>query len=113
MHHYFPKSSFEGASKRETDLNSQINKEVYRPYWENDHEREACHVITCLKTFSKFRGIGERRHHCRKCGKLVCNACSKTRRRLPELGYSQPVRICLMCVDEMDLQREAGSASKS
>ncbi len=36
------------------------------------------------------------RHHCRQCGKLVCDKCSKNRAILP--GSAKPVRVCDGCV---------------
>ncbi|CAD7086951.1 unnamed protein product [Hermetia illucens] len=40
-----------------------------------------------------------RRHHCRACGKAVCELCSKTRRPVPERGWESDVRVCDACVD--------------
>ena len=39
--------------------------------WEQDSASGSCRV--CEKAF----GIVCRRHHCRKCGQLVCDTCSK------------------------------------
>ena len=80
-----------------------------KPYWEDDTERDACHVITCLKSFTKMKGFGERRHHCRKCGKLCCNECSRARMKLPELGYMRPVRVCIMCVEAIEYDDDEAS----
>ena len=44
---------------------------VAQEKWERDSESDSCRV--CEKTFGVFR----RRHHCRKCGRLVCGNCSK------------------------------------
>jgi len=38
-------------------------------------------------------------HHCRSCGKGVCNVCSKTRRPVPTRGWDTPVRICDDCAN--------------
>ena len=46
----------------------------------------------CRSTFSFFN----RRHHCRKCGELVCGPCSSYRGFVPEIS-SSPVRICKKC----------------
>ena len=58
-----------------------------------DAETQAC--TFCKKSFSVMR----RRHHCRGCGKNVCQACSKHKALLPtECGYgSDPQRICAQC----------------
>ena len=40
--------------------------------------------------------IGVRQHHCRACGKALCEKCSKLRTTIPELGFEfNPVRCCL------------------
>ncbi|KAB7505958.1 WD repeat and FYVE domain-containing protein 2 [Armadillidium nasatum] len=41
--------------------------------------------------------IGLRQHHCRKCGKAVCDSCSSNRSNLPVLGFEFEVRVCDKC----------------
>ncbi|EEC06626.1 WD-repeat protein, putative [Ixodes scapularis] len=41
--------------------------------------------------------IGIRQHHCRKCGKAVCDKCSSNRSRIPIMGYEFDVRVCDEC----------------
>eukprot|EP01118_Nematostelium_gracile_P019097 TRINITY_DN8720_c0_g1_i2.p1 TRINITY_DN8720_c0_g1~~TRINITY_DN8720_c0_g1_i2.p1 ORF type:complete len:171 (-),score=27.79 TRINITY_DN8720_c0_g1_i2:35-547(-) len=48
------------------------------PEWAPNPSRQACYI--CLKAFTLFF----RRHHCRRCGNLVCNPCSKHRGFLME-----------------------------
>lgn len=43
------------------------------------------------------RQIGLRQHHCRKCGKAICGACSVHRSPLPLLGHEFIVRVCDDC----------------
>lgn len=57
------------------------------PAWTSD-EHGQCQV--CHKAIGKGS-----RHHCRKCGKLVCDACSKTRAALTPTGAKE--RICDTC----------------
>lgn len=74
---------------------------VYPGRWMEDNESSSC--LVCGKSFSLFR----RRHvcliidsyvqHCRKCGMLVCSACSSSRLQLTEIGYKTPVRVCDKC----------------
>ncbi|CAM4880318.1 unnamed protein product [Rotaria socialis] len=42
--------------------------------------------------------IGLRQHHCRKCGRAVCDKCAQTRKALPLLGYETVQRICDDCI---------------
>uniref|UniRef100_A0A1B6HET3 FYVE-type domain-containing protein n=3 Tax=Homalodisca TaxID=139475 RepID=A0A1B6HET3_9HEMI len=41
-----------------------------------------------------------RRHHCRKCGAVVCGPCSNKRFLLPNQS-SKPLRVCLNCYDTL------------
>jgi len=69
--------------------------------WVPDNETKLCmHCKTVEFTFIN------RRHHCRKCGMVVCNDCSNKRVMLPEQS-SKPLRVCLSCHDEMS-QQSAG-----
>ncbi|XP_065192207.1 pleckstrin homology domain-containing family F member 2-like isoform X2 [Sycon ciliatum] len=59
--------------------------------WVPDSNATMC--LVCEKT--KFSAIN-RRHHCRKCGTLVCGNCSKHKWLLPQIS-NKPVRICTRC----------------
>ncbi len=63
------------------------------PKWAPDSYSPNC--MLCSKKFSLFF----RKHHCRKCGKCVCNECapSNNSRPIKEWGYSEPVRHCYEC----------------
>uniref|UniRef100_A0A671QDN9 Pleckstrin homology and FYVE domain containing 1 n=1 Tax=Sinocyclocheilus anshuiensis TaxID=1608454 RepID=A0A671QDN9_9TELE len=50
----------------------------------------------CMRCSKRFN-IANRRHHCRRCGYIVCRACSKSRALIPNIS-SRPVRICRACV---------------
>lgn len=41
-----------------------------------------------------------RRHHCRRCGRVVCYSCSKKKLEIPELYEDVPVRACDDCVKQ-------------
>ncbi|KAJ1989053.1 hypothetical protein GGI25_002822 [Coemansia spiralis] len=41
------------------------------PVWDPDESAEHCYI--CFREFTLFL----RRHHCRACGKIVCNSCSR------------------------------------
>lgn len=47
-----------------------------------------------------------RRHHCRRCGRVVCAVCSQ--HRMPIVGYpnSMSVRVCDDCKHQMILQTQ-------
>lgn len=67
------------------------------PRWE---EAEQCRL--CHKQFGSFA----RKHHCRRCGAAVCNTCSPQRLRLPQLGITDRVRVCVDCAREEKSQAE-------
>eukprot|EP00835_Amoeboradix_gromovi_P006943 NODE_953_length_2810_cov_0.269273.p1 type:complete len:332 gc:universal NODE_953_length_2810_cov_0.269273:457-1452(+) len=58
------------------------------PEWQDSNE--------CQIDGSTFNLIN-RKHHCRNCGKCVCNNCSKDRMMLPKYGIMQLVRVCSIC----------------
>ena len=49
------------------------------------------------------------KHHCRKCGSVICQSCSNERRPIPLLGYKEPVRVCDRCADRIDMERMSGA----
>eukprot|EP00808_Paulinella_micropora_P028064 g981.t1 len=57
--------------------------------WKPDQLHSTCEG--CLELFSVFR----RRHHCRACGRVLCDDCSH--RREPVKGWSGKQRICEKC----------------
>jgi len=61
--------------------------------WTQDSE-----VMDCTNCNSKFT-LTKRRHHCRRCGKVVCKACSSNKYQLVEGGAE--VRVCVLCFKEL------------
>ncbi|KAL3313724.1 Zinc finger FYVE domain-containing protein 1 [Cichlidogyrus casuarinus] len=70
----------------------EMVKTYARPdYWEPDDECINCPC--CKSPFGPRRAI----HHCRECGKGVCNGCSNSRAPVPMRGLDTPSRVCDMC----------------
>ncbi|KAH0789465.1 FYVE-type zinc finger-containing protein [Histomonas meleagridis] len=63
----------------------------FRPPWEEDDKVKCCHK--CGAKFSLFK----RRHHCRHCGLIFCDDCTKRTSTITNLAYSTPVRVCDDC----------------
>lgn len=61
------------------------------PPWVPDSVSDLCAI--CEALFS----ITRRKHHCRGCGRCICNDCSRSRHPLPELGKLDQVRLCSDC----------------
>ena len=75
-------------------------------HWINDND-----VKECPKCRTQF-GVLERRHHCRKCGQIYCHKCSNNKIELPDLGYSEPVRVCDFCWDRISSNYEKTKVAK-
>ncbi|KAK2963453.1 putative Lysosomal-trafficking regulator [Blattamonas nauphoetae] len=61
-------------------------------HWHSDDTRTTCAL--CRTAFSSIR----RRHHCRRCGLVVCEKCSVLRMTLPGCGFVKVrVRVCVGC----------------
>uniref|UniRef100_A0A3B3CS37 Zinc finger FYVE domain-containing protein 26 n=1 Tax=Oryzias melastigma TaxID=30732 RepID=A0A3B3CS37_ORYME len=59
--------------------------------WVPDSQQDVC-MVCRRERFTMFN----RRHHCRRCGRLVCQACSE-RRMLVEGHPGEEVRVCDQC----------------
>lgn len=46
--------------------------------------------------FSRF-SLYERKHHCRNCGQVFCNKCSRFESEISRLRILKPVRVCQSC----------------
>eukprot|EP00475_Leptophrys_vorax_P019671 TRINITY_DN26981_c0_g1_i1.p1 TRINITY_DN26981_c0_g1~~TRINITY_DN26981_c0_g1_i1.p1 ORF type:complete len:1101 (+),score=323.63 TRINITY_DN26981_c0_g1_i1:109-3411(+) len=93
------------AKERTMDATYTIDQAA--PLWSPDHVSDSCTL--CLSPFSFWN----RKHHCRKCGRLVCNACSMFRVFLPSASDNTAVRICKQCKAENPHLKEAVSPTAS
>lgn len=51
-----------------------------------------------LKAMFEQKALGvNRQHHCRNCGKAVCDTCSPNRINIPIMGFEYDVRVCNTC----------------
>jgi len=61
------------------------------PVWHNESEYNSCEI--CSHSF----GIFNWKHHCRKCGRVVCSECSPKEFPIPQFGITESVRVCKDC----------------
>lgn len=70
-------------------------------HWVPDRVVNKC--MLCESSFNIFF----RKHHCRKCGRCVCEDCapSGNSRPLLEIGISEPVRHCKLCYRSPNIEK--------
>lgn len=83
----------ETASRRNRE-----SREIILPAWQSDSEVTRCPI--CKTNF----GFWYRKHHCRKCGRVVCANCSPHRITIPRQFIVQPPR------DDIPITRAGRSA---
>lgn len=63
----------------------------------------------CIQPFGA--GLGSThdtsKHHCRHCGRVICDACSKDRLCVPWEGHSKSVRVCKACKEVVEVRNHA------
>lgn len=82
---------------------------VLKPVWIPDEE--APHCMNCSQRFTVIR----RRHHCRACGRVLCNNCCSSRARL-EYMESSETRVCLPCLQvlrKVEAYKKWGSVAEA
>lgn len=98
-----------GLERAMSDL-SMVDPETEMPNfranttWET--KSECCYL--CKRTFIEMTMYTEdRQHHCRNCGKVVCDACSRRRYAVVEEGKSVQKRACDVCYESMHADETA------
>uniref|UniRef100_A0A8C9EIQ0 Zinc finger FYVE domain-containing protein 26 n=1 Tax=Pavo cristatus TaxID=9049 RepID=A0A8C9EIQ0_PAVCR len=86
------------ASPRERSLQQNFSEEFVPPekpppkqQWIPDDTETIC-MVCKTERFTMFN----RRHHCRRCGRLVCSSCS-TKKMEVEACRENPTRVCDQC----------------
>jgi len=57
---------------------------------------ESADADACTRCRAGFSLLA-RPHHCRRCGVVVCDACSPTTQTMVDYAYDAPVRVCKVC----------------
>lgn len=50
-----------------------------------------------IRAMVETHTLGLRQHHCRACGRAVCDTCSAPTATIPVMGFEFPVRVCSPC----------------
>ncbi|NWR48603.1 FGD6 protein, partial [Regulus satrapa] len=90
-----PSKSLEEADAETQEEDSPLGSKA--PIWIPDTRATMCMICT-----SEFT-LTWRRHHCRACGKIVCQACSSNKHGLDYMK-NQPARVCDHCFRELQKQ---------
>ncbi|NWR89916.1 FGD6 protein, partial [Furnarius figulus] len=90
-----PSKSLEEADPEKQEEDSPLGSKA--PIWIPDTRATMCMICT-----SEFT-LTWRRHHCRACGKIVCQACSSNKHGLDYMK-NQPARVCDHCFRELQKQ---------
>ena len=85
----------------------RVPGENYTAGWVLDDEVSSC--MQCAKDFSLFRG----KHHCRHCGDIICDNCSKTRIVLSNIKSSKAQRVCNVCTVKLKAQMNTAAKNAS
>lgn len=82
------------------DLFPTVTDLPTKKHWKPDPESSVCDDLKCKRAFNYF----VRRHHCRRCGNIFCDAHSSYEIPLDQdANYNpraQPSRTCAHCFDE-------------
>ncbi|KAI8983271.1 ubiquitin binding protein [Trametes punicea] len=70
-------------------------------------DSELCLVCRDPFTFTN------RKHHCRNCGRVVCQQCSSKNLALPHFGITQEVRVCDPCYKMLTKRNKTHRTSQS
>ncbi|XP_015270129.1 PREDICTED: FYVE, RhoGEF and PH domain-containing protein 6 [Gekko japonicus] len=87
-----PSRSLEEADPEKDEEDSPLGSKA--PIWIPDTRATMCMICT-----SEFT-LTWRRHHCRACGKIICQACSSNKHGLDYMK-NQPARVCDLCFKEL------------
>ena len=64
-------------------------------HWVRDEVVESCK--SCRVKFS----LNVRKHHCRDCGGIFCNNCTRFETDIPRLHIKSQVRVCQVCYNNI------------
>jgi len=94
------KPTMEVSKSKIKEKAKEKEKNVLTVEWDSNSSASNC--VLCNTPFGR---ITNRRHHCRNCGRLVCEPCSSRKFQLTD-GNTEPQRVCDVCYHILDHKRE-------
>jgi hypothetical protein len=100
------------AHEEQRDQWVEYIKEASRPTWldEGDTKGDPKFKV-CLCCQKKFN-LKNRKSHCRRCGGVMCKACTAAM-ELPAMLYTEPQKVCLQCTEGQYASRHILKIPKS
>lgn len=97
----------DGSLNQPTEFIMPVNIPTRDEWIPNEKSRDC----SCCKTviFSMFN----RRHHCRRCGRVICAGCSDRGTDVPGYTTIFPPRVCIDCKQQTALQQQAAQDTPS
>ncbi|XP_065056498.1 WD repeat and FYVE domain-containing protein 2-like [Rhopilema esculentum] len=97
------KKLFSGSEDQILVIWDMKTKRDETPNWSQSDICEKCSqpFFWNFKHMMEKKVIGVRQHHCRRCGRAVCNKCSEKASPLPLLGFEFDVRLCEECHNQL------------
>jgi len=86
---------FKGKNARLIACGGQHTAVLTARAWVDDSEAKQC--MACKQPFT----FVNRKHHCRNCFGIFCNACSSKKIALLKLQQTEPVRVCGSCYTKL------------
>jgi serine/threonine protein kinase len=71
------------------------------PLWQRDMRWIKDSDVSCCRKCGRDFNLIRRKHHCRNCGHIFCDACSAKLAHIPESSYSERQRVCDPCYDRI------------
>lgn len=95
---YYTRSTGDNRLDRERSVS--LVKRTIPEDWEDDNDAVQCK--SCSRKFSLL----VRKHHCRNCGLIFCDDCTKNRSTIKTKNYHTAVRVCGRCSFSLSKGRE-------
>ncbi|XP_015113647.1 WD repeat and FYVE domain-containing protein 2 [Diachasma alloeum] len=81
--------------------------------WEESDICQSCSrpFFWNMKAMMDQRQLGLRQHHCRNCGRALCDRCTSQRIPIPAMGFEFEVRVCDPCHIQLKASNQTSMAS--